>query len=83
MNTNATRSATPAAAARSFTLPDAQEIVRNAGHRIGTAYADEMGIYACSLKSVPGTYGHPAFEVVFNNDTRWLTVTGRPAVKFG
>jgi len=60
-----------------------EQIVKSAGYEVSTArsWMDETGAYACSVKSDRACYGHPVFEVHYNAETEWLTITGRPPVK--
>jgi hypothetical protein len=64
-----------------MTKRQAIDTVKAASHSVRTAWEDENTVYAGSVKSVPGTFGHPAFEVHYSKETRWLSVTGKAPVK--
>lgn len=66
-----------------MTLKRAEEMVLEAGFEvtIQTSWEDSTAIYAASVKSVPGCLGHPAFEVLYNKETGWLSATGKTPVK--
>jgi hypothetical protein len=61
-----------------MTLEAVKEIVRKAGFEVcnGASWEDDKDIYASSVKTVRGCYGHPAFEVMFSKESGWLSVTG-------
>lgn len=64
-----------------FTLEEANRIVTDAGFESMGGFEDERMIIASSVKTIPGTYGHPAFTVQFMKCTGWLMVGDKRAVK--
>lgn len=62
-----------------MTLERAKELVRMAGFKVlnGGCFEDDRQIYAQSVEADQRCYNHPLFEVQFNKETRWLSVTGQ------
>jgi len=58
------------------------EVVK-AGFRLATSWEDEYMVYACSLETIPGCYGHPRFEASFCKRTEWLRIGKYAPVKLG
>lgn len=64
-----------------ITTAEAESLVREAGFKPAATFEDEGMLVAQSAKAVPGTFGHPAFAVLWNKRTGLLTVEGVGAVR--
>jgi len=63
-----------------LTIDDAKRILCQAGYEVCAAFEDQHIVYASSVRTLPGTYGHPAFEVHYNKHSGWLSVSDQPPV---
>lgn len=66
-----------------MTIDQAKQIIRDEGFEPldGACWEDEQQIYASSVKTVSGTFGHPACEVQYRKHSAWLSVTGRKPIQ--
>lgn len=64
------------------TLESVKEMVTENGFTLShSAWEDEFLIYAGSVETKPGCYGHPQFEVTFCKRIGWLTSSGHKISK--
>lgn len=56
-------------------LEDLRAMILAAGEAVGVSYEIDGMRYAASLRTVPGTYGHPAVEAHYRVETGQLTFT--------
>lgn len=63
-------------------LESLKKKVREGGFRVSSASGDfGATVYAASIETVPGCYGHPRYEVMYDRETGWLSETGKPPVR--
>ena len=60
---------------KTITLNEAKEMIRQMGGTPlnGAFWEDERFVYASSVETVPGCYGHPRYEVQFGKQDGWLS----------
>lgn len=64
-----------------MTLQECQQLVKESGYKnfFSADWENDMHVYAFSVESIPGTYGHPAYTVHYQKFSGWLSETGKPA----
>lgn len=60
-------------------MDKAKRILEDAGYRVceGASWEDSRQIFVSSVECDRRCYNHPMFEVQYNKETGWLSVTGR------
>lgn len=68
---------------QAFTLDQAKSLITELGGTPlnGASWEDDRAIYASSVETVPGCYGHPRYEVMFSKESHWLSVSGRKPIR--
>jgi hypothetical protein len=66
-----------------FSLEQAKQMIVEMGGTVcnGASWEDDRNIYASSVQTVRGTYGHPRYEVMFSKESGWLSASDRKPVK--